>query len=127
MTRKVHSDEDFDMALKASSILFGKSTADDLKSLDEETFLSVFKGVNQAEVERTKIKSGIDIIELLSTETAFLSSKGEARRNLDQNAISLNKDKVAADLIVDTTFLINDKYLLLQKGKKNYFVVQFTD
>jgi tyrosyl-tRNA synthetase len=127
MTRKVHSDKDFDMALKASSILFGKSTADDLKSLDEETFLSVFKGVNQAEVERTKIKSGIDIIELLSTETAFLSSKGEARRNLDQNAISLNKDKVAADLIVDTTFLINDKYLLLQKGKKNYFVVQFTD
>jgi len=127
LTRKVHSDKDFDMALKASSILFGKSTAEDLRSLDEDTFLSVFKGVQQAEVKRSIIESGIDIIELLSTETGFLSSKGEARRNLDQNAISMNKEKVSTDLSVNTSFLINDKYLLLQKGKKNYSVVQFID
>lgn len=127
LTRKVHSDEDYDMALKASSILFGKSTADDLKSLNEETFLGVFKGVNQAELAKEKIKEGINIIDLLSTESGFLSSKGEARRNLQQNAISLNKEKVDENLMVDSTHLINEKYLLLQKGKKNYFVVQIVD
>jgi tyrosyl-tRNA synthetase len=127
LTKKVHSEKDYNMALKASSILFGNSTADDLRSLDEDTFLSVFKGVNQANLKRDKLKNGIDIIDLLSTETGFLSSKGEARRNLEQNAISLNKEKVAAEMIVDKSQLINDKFLLLQKGKKNYFVVQLVD
>lgn len=127
LTKTVHSEEDYEMALKASSILFGKATAEDLKYLNEETFLSVFKGVSQAEVAREKVQNGIDIIELLSTETGFLSSKGDARRNLQQNAISLNKEKIGEDLVVDSSYLINDKYLLLQKGKKNYFVVQLVD
>ena len=127
MTRKVHSDADVEMALKASSILFGKSTTEDLQSLDEETFLGVFKGVNQAELSREKLSKGINIIDLLSVESDFLSSKGEARRNLQQNAISLNKEKVGEDLLVDGSHLLNDKFLLLQKGKKNYFVVKITD
>jgi tyrosyl-tRNA synthetase len=127
LTRTVHSEEDYKMALKASAILFGKSTAEDLKSLNEATFLDVFKGVNQADISKLKIQDGISIIELLSTETGFLSSKGEARRNLQQNAISLNKEKVDENLIVDSSYLINDKYLLLQKGKKNYFVVQIVE
>jgi tyrosyl-tRNA synthetase len=127
MTRKVHSDADFDMALKASSILFGKSTTEDLVSLDENTFLSIFKGVNQAELTRESLKDGINIIDLLSVESGFLASKGEARRNLQQNAISLNKEKVNEELVVDSKSLLNNKYLLLQKGKKNYFVIKIKD
>lgn len=127
MTRRVHSDEDFEMALKASSILFGKSTTEDLMSLDEESFLGVFKGVNQAEIARNCITDGLPIIELLATESGFLNSKGEARRNLQQNAISLNKEKVKEDLTVTKEHLLNNKYLLLQKGKKNYFVVKLVD
>jgi len=117
MTRRVHSDEDFEMALKASSILFGKSTTEDLMSLDEESFLGVFKGVNQSEVKRSIVANGVAIIDLLSSESNFLSSKGEARRNLQQNAISLNKEKVQEDFIVNNDHLINKKYLLLHKGK----------
>ena len=127
LTRKVHSDEDFEMALKASSILFGNSTSADLRSLNEQTFLDVFKGVNQTEISKELIANGIDIIDLISTETGFLSSKGEARRNLEQNAISVNKEKVGLGFIADNTCLINEKYLLLQKGKKNYFVVKLKD
>jgi tyrosyl-tRNA synthetase len=127
LTRKVHSDEDFEMALKASAILFGNSTSDDLRSLNEQTFLEVFKGVNQAEISRELIKNGIDIIDLISTETGFLSSKGEARRNLQQNAISVNKEKVGEGFIADNNCLINQNYMLLQKGKKNYFVVKIKE
>lgn len=127
LTKKVHSDEDFEMALKASSILFGNSTAQDLKSLNEKTFLDVFKGVSQAEISKEKIKNGIEIIEVLSVETEFLSSKGDARRNLEQNAISVNKEKVDDKFILNSSHLINEKYILLQKGKKNYFVVKITD
>jgi tyrosyl-tRNA synthetase len=127
LTCKVHSVQDYEMALKASAILFGKSTADDLKALNEETFLGVFKGVKQADLTRSKLSSGLSIIDLLSVETDFLPSKGEARRNIEQNAISINKEKVELEFELNESHLINDKYVLLQKGKKNYFVVQIVD
>jgi tyrosyl-tRNA synthetase len=127
LTIRVHSPEDYQMALKASNILFGKSTKEDLISLDENSFLSVFKGVNQNEVSKIKLEAGIDIIDLLSTDSGFLPSKGDARRNIQQNAISVNKEKVKEDFVVNATNLINNKYILLQKGKKNYFVLKFVD
>ena len=127
LTIRVHSEKDYEMALKASNILFGKSTKDDLQFLDESSFLSVFKGVKQNEVRKSKLEDGIEIIELLSSESGFLPSKGDARRNLQQNAISVNKEKVNEDFVVNATNLINNKYILLQKGKKNYFVLKFID
>jgi tyrosyl-tRNA synthetase len=127
LTTRVHSEKECDMAIKASGILFGKSTKDDLQSLDERSFLSVFKGVKQSEISRDKLKNGIDIIDLLASESGFLSSNGEARRSLKQNAISLNKEKVDESFVVKPANLINNKYILLQKGKKNYFVLKFID
>ena len=127
LTIRVHSEKDYNMALKASNILFGKSTKDDLISLDENSFLSVFKGVKQNELSKSKLTDGIEIIDLLSSESGFLPSKGDARRNLQQNAISVNKEKVNENFVANATNLINNKYILLQKGKKNYFVLKFID
>ncbi|RLD25108.1 MAG: tyrosine--tRNA ligase [Bacteroidetes bacterium] len=127
LTIRVHSEKDYEMALKASGILFGKSTKDDLQFLDENSFLSVFKGVKQNEISKSKLEDGIGIIDLLSSESGFLPSKGDARRNLQQNAISVNKEKVNEDFVANATNLINNKYILLQKGKKNYFVLKFID
>ena len=127
LTIRVHSEKDYKMALKASNILFGKSTKDDLISLDENSFLSVFKGVKQNEISKSKLADGIEIIDLLSSESGFLPSKGDARRNLQQNAISVNKEKVNENFVANATNLINNKYILLQKGKKNYFLLKFID
>ncbi len=127
LTIRVHSEKDYEMALKASNILFGNSTKEDLQSLDENSFLSVFKGVKQNEISISKLESGIEIIDLLSSESGFLPSKGDARRNLQQNAISVNKEKVDENFVANATNLINNKYILLQKGKKNYFVLKFID
>ena len=120
----VHSKEDLDNAITASNILFGKSTADDLKSLDAETFLDVFDGVPQAEISKEELGS-LGIIGALGEKTNFLKSNGEARRELKQNAISVNKAKVKDDYVISETDLINDQFVLLQKGKKNYFVIRF--
>ena len=123
VTTMVHSKEDLDNAIKASNILFGKSTSEDLKGLDEQTFLDVFDGVAQAEVTREDINNGLDIIGALATKTGFLKSNGEARRALKENAISVNKEKVKEDFSITAADLINDKFVLLQRGKKNYYVV----
>ena len=112
-----------DKAIQASKILFGNSTSDDLKKLDEQTFLEVFDGVPQKEVSKQEI-IGADIVSLLSEKTGFLSSKGEAKRELTGNSISVNKTKVNESFITSEENLINGKFLLLQKGKKNYFVVK---
>jgi tyrosyl-tRNA synthetase len=111
------------MAIAASNILFGKSTSDDLKKLSNETFLSIFEGVPMATVTRDEINSGISIVELLGSRTNFLSSNGEAKRELKANAVSLNKEKVQEGTMVDATHLLNDKYILLGKGKKNNYIV----
>lgn len=123
ITVMVHSKGDFDNAVKASNILFGKSTSDDLKMLDEGTFLDVFEGVPQAEITKTELENGLDMIGALAAKTGFLGSNGEARRELKQNSISVNKEKVGEDYKITQTDLINDKFILLQRGKKNYFVI----
>jgi tyrosyl-tRNA synthetase len=125
VTQMVHSQQDLDNAVKASSILFGKSTSDDLKQLDEKTFLDVFDGVPQAEVEIAELDAGLDMIGALAAKTNFLSSNGEARRELKQNSISVNKEKVKEDYLIKKNDLVNNKYVLLQKGKRNYFILVF--
>ncbi|MDC6364191.1 MULTISPECIES: tyrosine--tRNA ligase [Flavobacteriaceae] len=123
ITIMVHSEEDLDNAIKASDILFGKSTSEDLKKLNEKTFLDVFEGVPQAKVSREEITSGLDMIGALAAKTQFLGSNGEARRELKQNSISVNKEKVKEDYLITEADLINNKFVLLQRGKKNYFVM----
>ena len=124
ITVMVHSAEDLDNAIKASNILFGNSTADDLKQLNEKTFLEVFDGVPQAEVAKTEIEAGIDIVAVLNEKTGFMKSNGEARRALTANSISVNREKVKEDFVLSSNDLINDRFVLLQSGKKNYFVVR---
>ncbi|WP_438425907.1 tyrosine--tRNA ligase [Aquimarina macrocephali] len=120
----VHSQEDLDNAIKASAILFGKSTSEDLKGLDEATFLDVFDGVPQAEIAKDTIANGIDIIGALAEHTGFLKSNGEARRALKENSISVNKEKVNDTYSISNNDLINGQFVLLQRGKKNYFVIR---
>ena len=124
LTTFVHSKEDLEKAIKASAILFGNATADDLKQLDEATFLEVFEGVPQAEISRNEIEEGINIVEILNTKTGFLKSNGEARRALTANSISVNKEKVTEEFVLAANDLINNQFVLLQSGKKNYFVVR---
>jgi tyrosyl-tRNA synthetase len=121
VTTRVHSAEDLEMAIKASNILFGKSTADDLKSLNEDTFLSVFDGVPQFEVSAADLESGI--VDFLVEKTQVFASKGEARRMLKSNAVSVNKEKVSEEKQISNADLISNKYILAQKGKKNYFLI----
>ena len=124
ITVMVHSKDDLENAIKASNILFGNSTSDDLKQLDEATFLDVFDGVPQAEISRNEIESGINIVDVLNTKTGFLKSNGEARRALTANSISVNREKVTEDFVLSTKDLINNQFVLLQSGKKNYFVIK---
>ncbi|MDO5760000.1 MAG: tyrosine--tRNA ligase [Bacteroidota bacterium] len=123
ITIKVHSQEDYDAAIEASQILFGKGTTETLKKLDEQTFLSVFDGVPQFKVTKTELQNKIGIIDLLAEKTKVLSSKGEVRRALKENSLSINKEKIDENYIADTSSLLNDKYILVQKGKKNYFII----
>jgi len=121
VTTRVHSAKDLDMAIKASNILFGKSTADDLKSLNEETFLSVFEGVPQFEISKADLS--LNILDIVAEKTQIFSSKGEARRMIKSNAVSINKEKITEDIQLSENNLLNGKYILAQKGKKNYFLI----
>lgn len=123
VTIMVHSKDDLENAEKASAILFGKSTSEDLKQLDEKTFLDIFDGVPQAAIDNADLEEGLDMIAALAAKTGFLGSNGEARRELKQNSISVNKEKVKEDHKITTDDLINDKFVLLQRGKKNYFLL----
>lgn len=107
----------------ASQILFGKTTAQALKGLDEQTFLEVFEGVPQSTVDSAQLEGGLDLVAALSGETGFLNSNGEARRALKENSISVNKEKVSADRMLTTDDLISGRYILLQRGKRSYFVL----
>ena len=121
VTTRVHCKEDLEMAIKASNILFGKSTAEDLKSLDEETFLSVFEGVPQFKMNKADL--GLGILDILAEKTQIFASKGEARRMIKSNAVSVNKEKITEDVQLSENDLLNGKYILAQKGKKNYFLI----
>jgi len=121
VTIRVHCKEDLEMAIKASTILFGKSTAEDLKSLDEDTFLSVFEGVPQFEMSKADL--GLGILDIVTEKTQIFTSKGEARRMIQSNAVSINKEKITEDFQLSEKDLLNGKYILAQKGKKNYFLI----
>lgn len=124
ITTMVHSKDDLENAIKASEILFGNSTSDDLKKLNEQTFLDVFDGVPLTEIAHADIEAGLDIIAALAEKGGFLKSNGEARRALKENSISVNKEKVQDDYSITPKDLINDKFVLLQRGKKNYFILR---
>ena len=125
VTTAVHGHEAYENALKASDILFGKTTAEAVKALDSQTFLAVFEGVPQAVLPFSNLENGLDMIAALSAETGFLKSNGDARRELKQNAISVNKEKVGETYLIRQKDLIDQKYVLLQRGKKNYFILVF--
>lgn len=124
VTTMVHGAKELEMAIKASDILFGKSTEEDLKNLGVRTLLEIFSGVPQFEIKKELLSEGLDIITLLAEETQVFSSKGEARKMLQANGVSLNKAKVSLDKQVDLSDTIANQYLLAQKGKKNYFLIK---
>ena len=125
ITVRVHSEADYNTAVKASQILFGRSTTEDLASLDERTLLSVFEGVPQTEVSRDKLKNASDVTELLSETTngIIFKSKGEARRMIQGGGVSVNKQKLTDPGQSADFDLLQDKYLIAQKGKKNYYLI----
>ena len=124
ITTFVHSKDDFENAEKASNILFSKSFKADIKTLNEAMFLEVFEGVPQAEISQADINEGLDMIAALSAKTNFLTSNGEARRALAENAIAVNKEKVNESYKLTTDDLINDKYIIINKGKKNTYIIK---
>ena len=126
VTTLVHGKEAYLNAVEASQILFGKTTGDSLQKLDSQTFLELFEGVPQAEVSRSLIDGGLDLVAAMATETGFLSSNGEARRALKENAISVNQVKVDENFTLGAKDLIAAQYILLRRGKKNYFILKVT-
>lgn len=124
ITVMVHSEEDYDAAVEASNILFGNSTSESLKKLDEDTLLAVFEGVPQFDISRDDLKEGLKAIDLFTEKAAVFPSKGEMRKLVQSGGVSLNKEKLAdQDTLIHTSHLLNEKYLLVQKGKKNYFLL----
>ena len=123
ITITVHSEEAYDSAVEASQILFGKGTTESLKKLDEKTFLDVFKGVPQSEINRAEL-TDIGLLDFLSAKAGAFKSNGEARRMLKDNAVSINKQKIKEDYQITEDDLLNGKFILVQKGKKNYFIVK---
>jgi len=123
LTELIHGGKELENAVNASKILFGKSSEDDLKSIDPETIIEIFEGVPKSSLSINKLKAGINIEILLSKETNFLKSLGEAKRALNENSIYVNKNKVPSNSVISDENLINNKFILLQRGKKNYFLV----
>ncbi|MDC1009872.1 tyrosine--tRNA ligase [Flavobacteriaceae bacterium] len=125
VTIMVHSEQDLNNAIKASKVLFGKSSKEDLESLDEKTFNEIFEGVPSSIISLEKLSNEIDIENLLSLETNFLKSMSDARRSIKENSISVNKNKIKETYKISKSDLINNKYVLLQRGRKNYHLVIF--
>lgn len=124
ITVMVHSLEDYELAVEASTILFGNSTSETLKKLDEETLLSVFEGVPQFEISKDELSKGIKAIDLCTEKASVFPSKGEMRKLVQSGGVSFNKEKLAeSDTLIDSSYLLNDKYLLVQRGKKNYYLL----
>ena len=124
VTIMVHSREDYDAAVEASAILFGNATSDALKKLDEATLLAVFEGVPQFRISKDELSKGIKAVDLLTDNAAVFPSKGEMRKTTQAGGVSINKEKLTAfDATIDASALLNDKYLLAQRGKKNYFLL----
>lgn len=125
LTIRIHSEDDYNQAVEASDILFGRGTTETLRKMDERMLLNVFEGVPQCEVPFAEIENGLNIIDLVAEKTNIFPSKGEARRMMKDGGIQLNKEKVKDDYTVKIDNLLNNKYLLIQKGKKNYYLIKF--
>ena len=124
VTIMVHSEEDYNAAVDASNILFGNATSDALRKLDEDTLLAVFEGVPQFEVSRDVLAEGVKAVDLFVDNAAVFASKGEMRKLVQGGGVSLNKEKLAAfDQVITTADLLDEKYLLVQRGKKNYYLI----
>ena len=124
LTILVHSPEDYESAVEASTILFGNSTSENLKKLDEETLLSVFEGVPQFEISKDQLIPGVKAVDLLVESAAVFPSKGEMKKLVQSGGVSINKERMDEfDLVIDASYLLNERYLLIQKGKKNYFLL----
>ena len=120
----VHSETDYEAAVEASGILFGNNTHDALVKLDEDTLLAVFDGVPQFEVSREALAEGVKAVDLTTDLAAIFASKGEMRKLVQGGGVSVNKEKLAAfDQVINVENLLNDKYILVQKGKKNYYLI----
>jgi tyrosyl-tRNA synthetase len=125
VTVMVHSREDYEGAVEASQILFGKGTTESLRRMNEDTFISVFEGVPVFEVSRTILENGITASDLLAAQSQVFTSKGEMRRLVQGGGLSINKEKITdAEKTIGTGYLLNGKYLLIQKGKKNYYLIK---
>lgn len=125
ITTRVHSHDDYLRAIEASEILFGKGTAEMLRHLSEQDFLSIFEGVPKTGINRAELEAGITALDIASVKTGLFSSKGEARRMISQGGLSINKEKITDPAtLINPSFLINGKYIMLQKGKKGYFIVK---
>ena len=124
ITTMVHSKEDYEAAVEASGILFGNATSEELKKLDEEMLLAVFDGVPQFEVNRDALSAGVKAIDLFTEKAAVFASKGEMRKLVQGGGVSVNKEKLTdAETIINSSSLLNDRYLLVQRGKKNYYLL----
>ncbi len=125
ITIRVHSEKDYNAALEASEILFGKGTSESLRKLSEDDFLSVFEGVEQFEISKSEIENGISIVDFLAEKTKIFPSKGETRKMIQGGGVAINKTKIETiELKITAEYLINNKYILVQKGKKNYYVIK---
>lgn len=125
VTTMVHGAHEYNAAIEASAILFGSGTAESLATLDKKTFLAVFEGVPIFKINKTDIDAGIPVIELLATNTSIFPSKGEARKMIQGGGVSINKEKIdSIETIISTLHVINNNYILVQKGKKNYFIIE---
>ena len=123
ITTRVHSADDLTKAIAASEILFGNATADALQNLSEQEILDVFEGIPSFTISKDAITSGIDALTLLSESAKVFPSKGEARRSLQENAVSINKEKITLDTKITSDHLLKEKYIIAQKGKKNYYLL----
>lgn len=124
ITSRVHSEKDYETALEATEILFGKGTTETLRKLPEQVLLDVFDGVPLFTIARGELEAGVNIVDFLGGDLQVLKSKGEARRALKEGGISINKDKVSEDFVVDASSLLNNRYILAQRGKKNFFLIK---
>ncbi|MBO4741180.1 MAG: tyrosine--tRNA ligase [Bacteroidales bacterium] len=123
ITVRVHSQKDYEQAVAASEILFGKGTTEQLQQLDKDTIASVFDGVPQFTIAKSKVETGIDVVDLLAVETNVFASKGEIKRALKENSISINKAKISEGYNVTANDILAGSYIVVQKGKKNYYLI----
>jgi tyrosyl-tRNA synthetase len=123
LTTLVHSEDDFTQSVEATNLLFGNASIEKMKSLSEQEILEIFEGVPQCKINKSALTNTIDLVSFLTAETQIMSSNNEARRCISENSISINKQKVNVEKLVDLSDLINDKYIIVQQGKKKYFLV----